>query len=271
LECLSLAEEKSLNTISNERRRFGRMGTLFIQKNQEHHPIARAYLQLKIAHEHHCGEVVRATREDVKTLALAIHEAKQLQIKGNVIAINTIVKEVLDECNLQVARMTLTNALASVENGSPLLERGRPKIFPPNLEEVLKVRLEKRRLRIGSIRISDIYYEARALSIEESFTFHGSTTWLRSYLKKRNAKTYCSKPLEIVRSLKAQPEHGWFVLEEVCELKLTISSRCKGCSSEERNEGEIPNCEQNHEVGSTSFFFKKNKKKTLAYPLLLLG
>jgi hypothetical protein len=210
LRSLSLEEVSHMNQESNKRSQFGKTGTLFIRKNLEH-PIAEAYEKLKMAHKKEGGEVVRATKENIKTLALAICQAKQLRVKGNLIAMNTIAKEVLDECNLLVVRSTLVRAVESIERGIPVLEPGRPTILSSEMEEVLKERLELRHLKIGSIRTQDIKYETLALCREKGTPFQASNTWPKSYLKKRNPKHYSCKAMEVVRSLKTQPEHGLYI------------------------------------------------------------
>jgi hypothetical protein len=208
---LTLAEEKCLNINGANRQKLGCSGTLFIRKNSDVHPIAKVYSILKQRHEHEAMEVTKVTQEDLKLLALAIIEARTLKILKNVIAVNTIVKEVQDECNLLVHRSSLLRMITTLECGKDILPKGRPELFSSELLEILKNRLETRRLKTGSIRKNDIYNEARALSVEQGFTFHASSSWMKKYLKSRNAKQYSSsKGLEIVRSLKAQPEHGYF-------------------------------------------------------------
>jgi hypothetical protein len=49
---------------------------------------------------------------------------------------------VQDECNLVVDRMSLTRAIVCLESGQEIRKKGRPKLFPLNLEDILKERLE---------------------------------------------------------------------------------------------------------------------------------
>jgi hypothetical protein len=215
-----ILQEQLLNQGGLLRQQTGTCGASFIQKDPTRHPIARAYITLKEAHEKDWdesdnGDLFPYTPEDLQTLAEAIHEARQLRITNNVICISGVVKEVRDECHIRIEARTLTRAIKRYESGFPaVVPHYRPEIFSPEMYEELKDRLETRRLLIGSLRLQDIRLEAITLSIEfEIVNFKASKTWIVSYLKKRQAKCLSPhKTMEIARSGKCQPEYGFVSL-----------------------------------------------------------
>jgi hypothetical protein len=208
--------EYALNHDGDARAKQGRKGTLFIHKSIETHPIARAYVALKRAHEtdwekEDClYDYFSGTPADIEVLATSIVEARRLQIRNNIISFATIVAEVKKECYLKIDRTTLLRAVSRIENHVLPKSPSRPLLFSEEMKKMLCDRIEYRRLKIGSIRLDDIRHEAIALAQEKGILdFKASKSWSRLYLNGRGAKVFNPhKTKEVVRSLKCQPEFG---------------------------------------------------------------
>ena len=214
-KAISQKVQDALNQDGKKRSLSGKKGSLFAHKDPKTHPIAQAYLKLREIHPKDDDSIIPITTVGVDILAQAIIDARKIHsVQDNVISYCTVIDEVEDVCQLKVSRTTLVRQIDRLEAG--IVRKsvdGRPSIFTSDMISTLLTNLEQLRRDTGSVLLCDIKREAVLIAQSNGHdTFQASKEWLSWFLLETKAKVVKhSKAMEVVRSLKTQPEMGFTI------------------------------------------------------------